>query len=286
MAWWVYAGGAAALAGLGYIFWPGDDDKKHGHKPHGKGGADAAPDPSQQPPDQGAGDTPPAATLDSETDNAPVPLAAASPAPSTPGTTGFHPGPFLLPQAAQAVGLQGRAVLPARRLHDYFQRYGNGRNEATHKLVLGFQRAHNSDPLAIRLAGRLPNSGHFDPRTSATLTMYTGTPIPASPGAPAPPPPRFNHILNPNIPGNAAMAGYNVATDIRRRGVVEDDRQRSLIRDYQREINRDPKFPGPAWARETRPVLSSRIRENGRYTPEVARALAVQTHGAPPPPVR
>lgn len=294
MAWWVWGLGAAALGGGAYILWPSDDDSGDGgHKrKHKRHDALDATDPTSpdaagaaQPPDLGPGAAPSAPPSEAEQSNAPVTIPG-SPAPSTPASTGFHPGPYLLPQATQAVSLQGRAREPALRLYSVVSQYGTARTPQLHYLVLAFQRAHNTDPLAIRLAGRLPHTGHFDARTSATLTMYTGQPIPPTVGAPRPPHPPFGEILNPNIPGNAALAGFNVGVDLRNRGVVHDERQKHLIREYQREINRDPKFPGPAWAKGTRPVLPQRLRENGHYSPEVARALSLQTHNVPPAPPR
>jgi hypothetical protein len=277
MAWWMWALGAVGLAGATYELWP------EGHHHKGEAKDDAA----AQPTDQGAGDTPPAAPLSTETDQTPAGVPG-SPAPSTPVTGGFHPGPYLQPQAAQTVQLRGHAAKAARRLYEALSQHGTGDDSARAVIrpaVLRFQREHNTDPLAIRLAGRLPTTGYYDARTSATLTMYTGLPIPAGDTAPPPPPPQFHHILNPNIPGNAAMAGYNLGVDLSRRGIVHDPRQMQLIKHYQRAINRDPKFPGPAWARGSRPVIHQRIRENGRYNMETARALRLQTHGAPLPPV-
>jgi hypothetical protein len=294
MAWWLWGLGAVGLAGAGYYLVSGEE-KHHGHG--GRGARDpnagtatgAATDPTSaaQPADQGVGDTPPAATLPQESDPTPAQVPG-SPAPSTPVTGGFHPGPYLLPQAVDALRGRGRALPAARRLYTALSQQGTGGDSArglVRPAVLQFQRSHNSDPVAIRLAGRLPNTGYYDQRTSATLTMYTGLPIPAGDSAPPPPPPQLHHIVNPNIPGNAAMAGYNLGVDLARRGVVHDPRQRQLIKHYQQQINRDPKFPGPAWSRPTQPILRNRIRENGRYNVETARALALQTHGAPPPPV-
>jgi hypothetical protein len=290
MAWQLWAGVAAAAAGVGYLLWPSGSKRPHGdhgdhdadgktQPPHGDHDADG----KTQPPDQGDGSTTAAPESSAETSTSAVEVPG-SPAPNTPASSGFHPGPFILPQAAAAVASNGRARFSAQALYKYLSSFGTAPNEALHRLTLEFQRAHNTDPLAIRLAGRLPRTGFYDPRTSATLTMYTGHAIPASPSAPRAPVPHFRHVMNPNIPGNAAMSGWNLAVDLRRRGMVEDERQRELVRQYQRDINRDPKFPGPAWARGTRPAFPSRIRENGRYNVDVSRALRIQTHNAPPPP--
>jgi hypothetical protein len=181
-----------------------------------------------------------------------------------------------MPSAAGALAQRGRAAGAAQTLYRRIAQYGAPRGADTY--VLTFQRAHNTDPLAIRLAGRLPRTGVYDARTSAVLTMYTGQAIP---GIIAPPPPRYHHVLNPNIPGNAAMMGWNLGVDLQRRGLLHDERQRALIREYQRAINRDPMFPGASWARGSHPLFPKRIRENGRYTPEVARALYLQTPHAP-----
>jgi hypothetical protein len=273
MAWPLYVAGAAALGGLGYWLWP-SEDKHHKHSKKGDDG-------SEQPPDLGAGDTQPAPASDAEESATPVTVPGST-APNQPATTGFHPGPFIMPQAADATRLRGHGREAAKRLHAWLS--ANGAPLGYSREVLAFQRSHNSDPLAIRLAGRLPRTGHYDARTAATLTMYTGNPLAPHPDAPRPPAPPFEHVVNPNIPGLAAMAGYNLGTDLRNRGLVHDERQRELIREYQRQINRDPKFPGPAWTRNTRPVFRQRVKENGRYTPQVAHALSLQTHGAPEAP--
>jgi hypothetical protein len=278
MVWWAWGLGAAALGGGAYLLWPSDGEHKKKHGRH-----DETED-AEQPSDQGSGDVTAAAATEAEQSNTPIAIPG-SPAPSTPASTDFHPGPYILPQAAQAVSLRGPARQSAMQLYNVLSHYGTARTPQLHRLVLTFQRAHNSDALAIRLAGRLPRTGHFDARTAATLTMYTGQSIPPTVGAPRPPNPPFREILNSNIPGNAALAGFNLGTDLRNRGVIHDERQKHLIREYQREINRDPKFPGPAWARGTRPMIPQRLRENGRYSHEVARALSLQTHNVPLPPV-
>jgi hypothetical protein len=262
----LYAAAAAAIGIGGYLLWPSKHDT-------------GDPDTTPQPPDKGEGDTPEAPEQDAEQSTSAVDVPG-SPAPHTPTSSNFHPGPYILPAANEAVALKGHASKAARDLYAFLSQQGTDATDDLQTIVLRFQRAHNSDPLAIRLAGRLPRTGVYDPRTSATLTMYTQRPIPSVVSVP-PPPPSFRHVLNPNIPGNAAMMGYNLGIDLRRRGVIHDERQRRLIREYQRAINRDPKFPGPAWARGSRPVFANRIKEDGRYRPEVAHALSLQTHGAP-----
>jgi hypothetical protein len=270
MALWPYALGAVALGAGAYFFWPGG--KEEGAAGGTEEGAAA------QPPDQGPGDTPEAPETGAEASNTPVDVPN-SPAPSTPARSRFHPGPYILPQAGSVIATQGKAVPAAQALLRLFTE--RGVPTAATAGVLHFQRMHNSDPMAIRLAGRLPRTGVYDARTSATLTMYTGRPIPASPNAPPPPAPAFRHIINPNMVGNAAMAGFNLGVDLRRRGIMHDEPQRRLIREYQRGINRDPMFPGYAWARGSRRLFTRRIPENGRYSPEVARALRIQTPHAP-----
>jgi hypothetical protein len=252
-----WAIGAAVLGTGAYFLWPGKD--------HEEG----------QPPDQGEGDTPEAPEQDAEKDTTPVDVSNAA-TPATPATHEFHPGPFILPAANASVASKGRALPAARDLYAFLSKNGSAPSTLLHRLVLRFQRVHNSDPLAIRLAGRLPRTGYYDARTSATLTMYTGNPIPASVNAPSPPSPDFGTILNPNIPGNAALMGYNLGVDVHRRGLVHDERQRALVREYQRAINRDPKFPGAMWTRANKPLFRQRIKENGRWTPDVERALHYQ----------
>lgn len=137
----------------------------------------------------------------------------------------------------------GLAVPQAHALFDYLMAKGAAVNPTLTGLVTAFQTAHNADPNAVRIAGKIPATGAYDLRTSAALTVYTGQPIlptlgaaldlgdvstwtaPALPGMTAPPPiAQAGNILSaavasvnqalatgsPQAAGPAALTGSNL----------------------------------------------------------------------------
>jgi hypothetical protein len=169
---------------------------------------------------------------------------------------------------------RGFAVSPATTLYRALRDHG----QAPPELVAAFQRTHNSDPRAVSLSGPMPVTGIYDPRTSAALTMYTEDPVPAHPSVPdSPVPTSPASILNMAMPGNAALAGSNLYVYLNTHGKDGTQALKDLTLRFQKAVNVDPKFPGPA-CRNGLPILvPDPLKEDGVAGPKTLRALSVGT---------
>jgi hypothetical protein len=173
--------------------------------------------------------------------------------------------------AALAHLKEGQAMSPARTL---YQTLRGG--AAPPVLVAAFQRSADRDPLARQLIGPIPQTGIYDPRTSAALTMFTEDPVPAHESvADMPHPTTPAAILSTAIPGNAAVAGSNLYVYLLTHGKDHSATLQALTKRFQQAVNTDPKFPGPANKNGLPILIPSRLVEDGVAGSKTLRALAV-----------
>jgi len=166
---------------------------------------------------------------------------------------------------AESVQKNGKAVPYAHNLHDYLKAHGYDQSDKLASLVKDFQVNHNSDNVAKTLSGALAQDGHFDERTSAALTIYTGDPIPPDPKAPKEPPPTLGEVLTSKTPGTVAIAGFNLYQFLKANAKIVNGQwddtgvnkatETSLVMSFQNAVNTDPKFPGPAYAPTPKPPI-------------------------------
>lgn len=181
------------------------------------------------------------------------------------------------PTFQSQVQKNGNAVNYAHALHDLLK---TGARPAPMAIVMAFQVAANSDPMAVALHGPLPTSGQYDTHTSAALTMYTGDPIPADENAPKPPPPTFAETIDMSKPGAAALSGSNLYQYLTVHGNDKSSILLSLVKQFQLDVNTDPKFPGPAVTAGMPKFIVAKLQVNGNYDDATAKALAVMSPDA------
>lgn len=218
------------------------------------------------------------------------------------------------PLIVNPVQSQGLAIPQAHALHDYLKANGTGATDGLYPLVTAFQHAHNSDGNAIAMVGRLGETGAYDLPTSAALAVYTGDPIAPSgvlspvvpaqapslsdlipiPGLFSSPPaigislPSFTLPPDGTTNGPAALAGSNLYAYLKKnspkRGSsptansANDSQLRTFVLTFQRAVNTDRLFPGPASPiGGAAQLVKSKLDEDGIYGPKTADALSVVT---------
>lgn len=259
--------GVAALGGLIYY-----ERKKHAEPTH------KVEDPNKMFPPKAP--SPPSAFHKEVTNNG-VPLAP-KPTTVTVATTNPMTGqkmPVGSPTMVSTVQQSGPANPSARALYTYLKQSGTDDSPQMQSLVKTFQTTTNSDPTASFLHGKLNTDGVYDAATSAALTVYTGDPIPASPNAPPPPAPTPAQVQNPYVPGAASSSGFNLGQYFLAHGVNSaDPTQQTLVLQFQRDYNSDPKvYGGPASTISVPTVPKARIPENGIFDSATSKALDVMT---------
>lgn len=176
----------------------------------------------------------------------------------------------------QQVQKSGVAVASAKALHDYLKAHKYDGSPTLRGLVTTFQKATNSDPMAKSLHGPVPTDGAYDSRTAAALTVYTKDPIPAEPSAPPMPPPTKAQVLDASTPGAANISGFNLYSYLKAHGNNNSDDEKTLVRAFQRDVNNDPKFPGPVGAQLVK-LITTPLVESGIYDVPTAKALQVDS---------
>lgn len=176
------------------------------------------------------------------------------------------------PVVAAQVAVTGTARAEAQALYDFVMK--NPLNAVTQpaeltRLVQAFQRAHNSDPNGIKVAGQLSLTGLYDLATSSALTVYTGNPIAPFAATPV-------VLTIGNGPSPATMAGNNLYAYLKTHKNVRTDAQlKALIMAFQKAVNTDPRFPGPANPNASVRIIKVALVVDGLYGPKSADALAV-----------
>lgn len=157
------------------------------------------------------------------------------------------PVPKDAPTFVSQVQAEGPARPQAYALMDYIKK--NGYKGAPYRdLVAAFQTATNADQMAVALHGPIPVNGIYDTKTSGALSMYTGEVIPADPNAPLPPKPEFKEIVDITKPGAAAISAFNLQVYFRtHKHDKNNPTEKALVKQFQRDVNTDPKYPGPAF---------------------------------------
>lgn len=179
---------------------------------------------------------------------------------------------------AAQVASNGSALPAARTLYNYLKANGNAQTPTLAALVTKFQAASNADSVGSHLVGMLSGGGLYDAATSGALTVYTHDPIPASPGVPPPPPPTQAVIMNALIPGAAASSGFNLYTYLKAKKPRSGDTYTQLVKQFQTDVNTDPKFPGPMSADGLPKVITSPLALTGVYDTETEKALTVVSY--------
>jgi peptidoglycan hydrolase-like protein with peptidoglycan-binding domain len=252
MVWPIIALGAATIGGLGWLIFGGNDKK----------------------------------TIPLTTTKEPsTPLAPATPKgniikpveimPMVVNPVTGQPVPKGTPQFVKTVQAEGPARTPAYTLHDYIK--SNGYKGPQFKgLVAAFQQATNNDPMAVALHGPIPTDGIYNAQTSGALSMYTGDVIPADPNAPLPPKPKFADIVDITKPGAAAISAFQLQVFFKKNKHDKNNPlERNLVRQFQHDVNTDPKAPGPALAIPGLPKLIGRLAEDGDFGSSTRKALDV-----------
>lgn len=189
------------------------------------------------------------------------------------------PKPPNAPSAADNIR-GGKASPLAAILHDYLKKNGTVSNPVMQGMVSDFQKAANidltmfSDDLGHHLMPDLKTNGIYDTATSAALTLYTHDPIAPSAAAPKPPVPTGKAATDFSTPGNAATSGYNLYMYLKGHANDKTPNLVALVKQFQLDVNTDPKFPGPAG--KTPPILiRNALSVTGVYDNPTADALAV-----------
>jgi hypothetical protein len=169
---------------------------------------------------------------------------------------------------------------PAREaafpLYHHLKLSGVDSSSELQRLVSGFQKAASSDSQVIAIVGPVPMTGIYDPKTSAALTVFTRDPIPADVRAPAPVP--MSHpadINDSSTPGHASLAAFNLIAYLLKSGDDRSATENRLVAEFQRSVNNDTKFPGPANATGKPTIVKSKLDVNGVYDAATADALRV-----------
>lgn len=198
----------------------------------------------------------------------------------TPKPTGTTPASHQASAAGAPVGpltaaviTSGKAVASSKALYSYLKANGPNKSADLANLVLTFQKASNSDPDAIVLAGPLAASSVYDQPTSAALTMYTHDPIPPAADVPKPPLPSAAQSINYAQPGAAAQSGFNLYTYLKNKGNDHSKTLITLTKTFQHDFNTDPKAAGPA--SNLVKIMTVPLVEDGNYGSKTADALAI-----------
>jgi hypothetical protein len=272
-------GGAAAAAGLGYLWY--ESGKKKSPLPENVKPPPAPPVLAN--PVTGVAHT--AAT----SPNAPL----APPVTNVIKTPSGKPLVILTPKApdgsptvAATVATSGPAKDPAHSLYDWLSTKGVA---GSSDLVTAFQQAANADADSKKLHGPIAVNGRYDLPTSAALTIYTGLPIPPDPSAP----PMVTmskaqaqahpESVDFTSPGPAAMAASNLWAYLKMHGNPNkggkafkkvDPVLFALVQNFQNAVNIDPKFPGPSYAFPKLSIIKAPLAIDGQYGGKTSDALA------------
>jgi len=166
------------------------------------------------------------------------------------------PVPVNAPTFVSQVQSTGNAVQAAHDLFDYLKAHGYDGSQVLSAYVLDFQKKHNSDPMAKALAGQLIENGKYDLKTSPALSMMIGDVVPADPSAPIPPKPTFGELTDVTKPGAASLAAFNLQVWFKtRKHDKSNPVEKMLVKQFQSDVNTDPKFPGPAYQIKGLPKL-------------------------------
>jgi hypothetical protein len=141
-------------------------------------------------------------------------------------------------------------------------------------LVATFQLACNAEPACMAILDHpLRTDGGFDAATAAMLTVMTGCSfIPAAPMT-------VNDRIN--SAGPAAFSATGLYAYLRKFGNVnyygqafkENDTTLSrLVKQFQHDVNTDPKYPGPSTADGK--AMTNPLPVTGQYDPDTAAALS------------
>jgi hypothetical protein len=183
------------------------------------------------------------------------------------------------PTLADTLSQSGKAVQQAKALYSYLRAHGNDHSPALQVLIMAFQRVSNNDANAVALSGPLQLTGVYDALTSSALTLYTQDPIPAPVTGPSVPVATGAAISDISKPGGAAISGYNLYMFIKKHGVGDKGAAfRTLVMQFQHDVNTDTKFPGPAVGLGM-PRIAGKLKEDGLYGPATAGALKILTGG-------
>ena len=169
------------------------------------------------------------------------------------------------------IATTGNALGPARVLYDFLTAHGVGAGPELGLLVSAFQFAHNADPKAVKVAGVLNTSGMYDLPTSGALTVYTGNPIAPHVDIPL-------TDTGPNSPGTAALTASNLYAYLKQHPISSGDATLAqLVKAFQKAVNTDTKYPGPASAFPSARIIREPLTVDGKYGPRTSDALAVVT---------
>lgn len=175
------------------------------------------------------------------------------------------------PPFAKTLQTDSPAVPSAHALHDWLKA---NPPPAPVALVQAFEAASNADPMSVALNGTLPVAGVFDAKTSAALTTFTGDPIAPDPAAPPPAPPAtFADATNMSVPGNAATSSFNLIQYLHVHGNDKSTTEAALVKQFQLDVNTDPKFFGPAALPGLPKLVTSKLAVTGVYDVPTAQAL-------------
>jgi len=169
------------------------------------------------------------------------------------------------------VATGGIAKDAAHELYDYLVAHGADGSPTLATLVRQFQTQSNADPKSVRLVGKIDVNGLYNLQTSAALTVYTGNPIAPDPKEAALP---FGKVADPNSPNAAAMSASNLYAYLKLHKNDKTSTLKALVKQFQHDVNTDPKFPGPAMPFPTARVVRNKLAEDGLYGPSTADALA------------
>jgi len=141
-------------------------------------------------------------------------------------------------------------------------------------LVAAFQAAVNADTACTALLDHpLRTDGEFDAATAAMLTVMTGQPFMAT----AP----MNVKDRVQSSGPASFSATGLYAFLRQFGNVNhygdnfrvtDPQLIALVKQFQHDVNTDPKYPGPSAA--SGKAMVNPLQVNGQYDPDTAAALS------------
>jgi hypothetical protein len=173
------------------------------------------------------------------------------------------------PTISGQLATEGIATGPAHVLYDFLKANGVKASAALTAVTTAFQTAHNSSENAKKVTGgTIPVTGNYDTPTSGALTVYTGVPIPPDPSTPAPEQPS-------TAPGPAANTGSNLYAYLKVNKNDKSPTLKALVLAFQKAVNTDPKFPGPAFPIASVRIIKQKLTEDGVYGAKTSDALAI-----------
>lgn len=182
--------------------------------------------------------------------------------------------------AAEVLATQGVGVAPSQHLQEYLRAHGFDGSPTLKSLITEFQTAYNEDAEASKVFGKLPVTGVYDTVTSARLTFYTKDPIPADPSSPLPAKQSGADLTDSTKATGAYLSGYNLQEYLKKNGNDKSETLVALVKQFQYDINTDPKYPGPAYGLANLPkFVTSPLKVDGAYGDATAKALGPITDG-------